>query len=151
MATTEVRRPRVVVGVDGSKNSRAALHWAADYARATGAALRAVIAWHYPTTYGYSPVVSDVDFAADARSELMAAVHDEVTEGVEVETAVIAGRPEQVLLDVAADADLVVVGSRGHGEFVGMLLGSVSNYAVHHAHCPVVVVPAPSDLAGPGR
>lgn len=66
-----------------------------------------------------------------------------VTPGVEVEQSVLEGTPAQVLVEAAQGADLLVVGTRGHGGFTGLLLGSVSQQAAHHAPCPVVIVPHP--------
>jgi len=134
--TSETKR--VVVGVDGSPSSRVALRWAATQAALTSAELEAVIGWSYPMSYGF-PVIADVDWASSAQK----IVETEVTEvlGEEpVTVRVLEGHPARVLLDAADGADLLVVGSRGHGGFVGLLLGSVSEYVVTHATCPVVVV-----------
>lgn len=135
------RSKRVVVGVDGSPSSRAALCWAAEQAALTSAELEAVIGWSYPTSYGF-PVIADVDWASSAQK----IVETEVTEVLGDKPAtirVLEGHPARVLLDAADGADLLVVGSRGHGGFAGLLLGSVSEYVVTHATCPVVVVRAP--------
>jgi nucleotide-binding universal stress UspA family protein len=137
-------RPLVVVGVDGSAQAKAALAWAAGYAEATGATLRAVIAWDFPFGFGYLlPMQSlDVDFVADATAALQEAVAEVGKEhpDVPIETRVVHGFPAWVLPQVAADADLLVVGSHGSGALAGALLGSVSRGCVHHAPCPVVVV-----------
>ena len=69
-------------------------------------------------------------------------------EGIEIERRVVEGGAARVLVDAAADGDLLVVGSRGHGGFAGLLLGSVSQQCAHHAHCPVVIVQAPRPAAG---
>ena len=66
-----------------------------------------------------------------------------VRPGVRITLQVIEGHAAKVLLDVVTDSDLLVVGSRGHGEFAGALLGSISQHVVSHAPCPVVVVPDP--------
>jgi nucleotide-binding universal stress UspA family protein len=135
----------IVVGVDGSKPSLDALRWAGRQAELTGSPLVAVIAWHYPTAYWTPAVPEGVDFGGDAKRALDKAV-DEAFDGkppVPVTTVVAEGSPAYALISIAAKADLIVVGSRGHGAFSGMLLGSVSEHAVTNADCPVVVVRHP--------
>ncbi len=140
------RQHRIVVGVDGSQSSRDALAWAAKRAELTGDTVDAVIAWQYPAVvggYGWG-VVAAAD--ADSYAELAAKVLSEaiaaaaVPAGVTVRQIVRQGFPAQVLLDAADGAGLLVVGSRGHGGFAGLLLGSVSQQCAHHATCPVVIV-----------
>jgi nucleotide-binding universal stress UspA family protein len=137
----------VVVGVDGSEASKDALRWAVRYARMAGTTVEVVTAWYFPASYGWgpTPAISEVDLEGDARAALKQTLEEVVaTEGpVTVQTQVVQGPPALALLRVAADADLLVVGSRGHGAFAGMLLGSVSEHCVHHATCPVVVVHHP--------
>lgn len=134
--------PPVVVGVDGSPQSVAALQWAADYAAAVGAPVKVVISWQYPALYGTVPVVDEMNFegAATKIVEKMAADIQIASPGLEVTTLVSAGRPAEILVQESENAALLVVGSQGHGAFAGMLIGSVSMHCVHHAHCPVVVV-----------
>jgi len=133
----------VVVGVDGSAPSRAALRWALDHARLTGARLCPVIAWEVPVYTGWGSMAHE-DFGDAAGKLLGEAVHDvlglDPPADVEVVETVLPGHPAQVLIDQSAQARLLVVGSRGHGGFAGTLLGSVSQLCVQHAHCPVVVV-----------
>lgn len=114
---------------------------AARQARLTDAALHAVIAWSIPSFYGYVAVIDDVDWAQDARSAVEQAVNNTIEPGAaeHVHQHVIEGHPDPVLLEAARDAELLVVGSRGHGGFTGMLLDSVSQHLVTHAHCPVVL------------
>ena len=137
----------VVVGVDGSEASKDALRWAIRYARMAGATVHAVTAWHYPASVGWaaSPVILEMDLEGEARQALKQTVEYVVaTEGpVTIQTRVVEGPPALILLKAATDADLLVVGSRGHGAFAGMVLGSVSEHCVHHANCPVVVVRHP--------
>jgi nucleotide-binding universal stress UspA family protein len=143
----------IVVGVDGSPGSLVALQWAAREARLRGAALRVVMAWQMPTTYGSANVVGlGTDPAMDAQAVLSEAAENETSRlGAEVDPdldvqmswEVVQGHPAKALIDAAASADLLVVGSRGHGGFVGALLGSVSQHVVTHASCPVVVIPDP--------
>ncbi|HET7660074.1 MAG TPA: universal stress protein [Oryzihumus sp.] len=135
--------PVIVVGVDASENGQIALRWALQQARLTGAELHAVTAWEVSAAYGYVPMYTDVDLEGDARKQQDVALEQvsAEAEGVAVVHQVVRGHAAEALLDAARDADLLVVGSRGHGTFAGTLLGSVSQQCVHHAHCPVVVVP----------
>jgi nucleotide-binding universal stress UspA family protein len=135
---------RVVVGVDGSSGAQSALRWAIDEARHHHAELIVVHVWQVP--YLGSPYVpaTPPDLALleeEARQRLERMVADEDTSGVEVERRLVCGSASQTLIDLTTDADLVVVGARGHGGFVGLLLGSVSDQVARHAHCPVVIVP----------
>lgn len=135
---------RIVVGVDGSPASLDALRWAAHQAELTGACLEAVTSWSYPTTYGF-PVIANVDWEQGARTVLDQAVVEALGDaGESVVRRVAEGHPARLLADVSEGADLLVVGSRGHGGFAGLLLGSVSEYVVAHAPCPVVVVRHPA-------
>jgi nucleotide-binding universal stress UspA family protein len=133
----------VVVGVDGSPSSRAALRWALDQARLTKARLRAVIAWEVPAFTDWG-VAAHQDFGVAAGKLLGESVREALGEDpppdVEVLEVVLPGHPAQVLIDQSAHAALLVVGSRGHGGFAGTLLGSVSQLCLQHAHCPVLVV-----------
>lgn len=139
---------RIVVGADGSPGSRTALRWAMTQARLTGAQVEAISTWQNPSVYGYpygwAPDTPGTVLAAGNAKildETVTAVAAEVDQPVEVLARVVEGHPAQVLTDAAAGAVLLVVGSRGHGTFAGMLLGSVSQHCVQHAPCPVVVVP----------
>ena len=142
---------RVVVGIDGSPASALALAWAARYARAVGAHLRAVLAWQYPaaawpTQAGVAPAGVQDQMEVAKQEELDKALAATLGEPpyVEVESKLVYGHASQALIDESADADLLVVGSRGHGAFTGMLHGSVSMQCVTHAACPVAVVRHPS-------
>jgi nucleotide-binding universal stress UspA family protein len=139
--------PRIVVGVDGSPSSMSALRWAIRQAGLTGATVYAVIAWHYPVAvggYGWAPTGMEggFDFKKNTEKTLADAISSAVDPGsnVGLRARVVEGNPARVLLDACDDADLLVVGSRGHGGFTEALLGSVSQHCVHHAHCPVVVI-----------
>lgn len=147
MASKRIERGLVVVGVDGSRASIAALDWAARYADATGAAVRAVLAWHSPSAPAASPVgPAPASPQHDIDAVLRKVLDDAVAEafpghlGIDVETRISRGHPAQVLIDKSKDADLLVVGSSGHGAFTGMLVGSVSIHCVTGAFCPVTVV-----------
>ena len=137
---------KVVVGVDGSPASDAALTWAADEALVRHAALEIVHAWTYPHVGDVAGMAASFpdqdDFAATARFVLDAAVKTATrAHGPCVTAKLVHGAPAKALVDAAAGADLLVVGSRGRGGFAGLLLGSVSQQCAHHAPCPVVVVP----------
>jgi nucleotide-binding universal stress UspA family protein len=141
---------RIVVGVDGSLSSRAALAWAVRQAGLAGASVEAVTAWHYPVMAGGVPIgltgeLDNSDYREWAASALDQTIKQAVgPDGpVRVSATVREGNAAQVLAEVADGADLLVVGSRGHGGFTEALLGSVSQACVHHAECPVVIVREP--------
>jgi nucleotide-binding universal stress UspA family protein len=131
----------IVVGIDGSEASKHALRWAVRQAEQTGAELVALTAWHLPEMYGYVSRDYDVD-AANMLEGVLKEVLDPPPPVTE-RSRVVEGRAASVLIEASKDADLLVVGTRGHGGFEGMLLGSVSQHTVQHAACPVVVVPRP--------
>jgi nucleotide-binding universal stress UspA family protein len=134
----------IVVGVDRSESSRAALTWAVRQAALTGAEVDAVAAWQLPTTYGYgyTMAVAIPDLAQAAGAVLRDAIAGaaSLAPDVKIRPIVVQQNPARALLDAARDADLLVVGSRGHAGFTEALLGSVGQHCVHHAACPVVVV-----------
>ena len=132
---------RILVGVDGSPESLTALRTAAVMARGMHGRLRVVTAWTDPVTVADGYVAPPVDFgetATTAQREAIVTVLGE--DGLrEVDTAVGYGGAAQVLIDESANADLLVLGSRGLGGFTGLLLGSVSRACAEHAHCDVLV------------
>jgi len=130
----------IVVGVEGSEPSLAALRWAVDEARLRHGHVRVITAWHYP------PVPSSVeDSGSNDSFHAAERVQDDAlkaveAEGVDVTGMLVRDSAATALLEAAKDADLLVVGSRGHGGFAGLLLGSTSSQVAHHASCPVLVV-----------
>jgi nucleotide-binding universal stress UspA family protein len=146
-----VQDHRIVVGVDSSACSVEALRWALAYARLTGGSVEAVTAWQVPPMYvyaaGWRPTGIDdaaiIRYAEKSLAETVAQVQGEFDNQVAVTTRVLGGPAAQVLLDAGKGAQLMVLGSRGHGAFAGMLLGSVSQHCVQHTTGPTVVVPAP--------
>jgi nucleotide-binding universal stress UspA family protein len=143
---------RIVVGVDGSAPSERALRWAASLAAAFGARLELVTAWDVPASYGFASVPPDWDPAGDMRKVLDETVRavfgDQPPAGLQRQVR--EGGAAKVLIEASQGAIMVVVGSRGHGGFAGLLLGSVSANVAEHASCPVLVIhgdqlpPAPS-------
>jgi len=140
----------VVAGFDGSPSSEAALRVALCEAKLRQARLLVVSAWHAPTRYYGSAAAPSASraLAEDTRKELatkleaaVAALREEA-DGTAIETRLVEGAPASVLADEAADADLLVVGSRGFGGFRELLLGSVGRQCAQHAPCPVLVVPS---------
>lgn len=140
---------RIVVGVDGSPESLTALRWAYEEATHHSASLTVLTAWHAPTIPMMPPYgsVPPEDYESQPRREALALLErltaDLVPQSpaVDVRTSLEEGsNPAKVLIERSKEADLLVVGSRGHGGFAGMLLGSVSQHVVSHAECPVVVV-----------
>jgi nucleotide-binding universal stress UspA family protein len=132
---------RIVVGIDGSPSSELALRWAAGQAGLTGQELHAVIAWDFPVPYD-PPLPEDVNMGREAAGSLEKTITTILgdADAHRVVQRVTQGHPAKVLIDAVRDADLLVVGARGHGAFIGMLLGSVSQHVIAHAPCPVVVV-----------
>lgn len=133
---------RIVVGVDGSGHSRAALRWAFDEARLRGDSVLAV--------HTYRGAMASIDVPrtyVDLRPAAEATLADEVAKvaadagfEVDVEQHVVEADAATTLVHLAAPGDLVVVGSRGHGVVASALLGSTSHYVACHAPCPVVIV-----------
>ena len=142
----------IIVGVDGSDGSRAALRWAARTAAAQGAGLRAVAAWQYPssavTPAGPATLRGPDEMDERTCDDVRAVVREELEAGADrVEVEAGRGPAASVLLAVAAraDAGMLVVGARGLGGFAGLLLGSVSQELVEHSPCPVVVLRGEAD------
>jgi nucleotide-binding universal stress UspA family protein len=139
----------IVVGIDGSEPSKQALRWALGEARLRGASLRVVYAWTMPVYFGYgvtpAAVLDPQSLRAAANENLDETVAEVVggAKDVSIERKAVEGLAAQALVEEAKDADLLVVGSRGHGGFTGLLLGSVSQQCAHHAPCPVVIVREP--------
>jgi nucleotide-binding universal stress UspA family protein len=139
---------RIVVGLDGSDSSSAALKWALDEAELRGVDVHAVMAWQPPAAYNapnimaVSTLVTGEDVAAAAAAEVSRiATEAGAGRSVKITAEALEGHPAEVLISAARDASLLVVGTRGHGGFVGALLGSISHHVVAHAACPVVVIP----------
>jgi nucleotide-binding universal stress UspA family protein len=135
--------PRIVVGVDGSPLARSALEFAIEEARLRKASLQVTYAY---TVMG-SPVTGSTghDYYEQVESEARTfmqglATSAPSTDGVEVEWLAVPGNPSEVLIEASKEAVLLVVGSRGVGGFLGLVLGSVSTQCVQHSHCPVLVV-----------
>ena len=139
---------KIVVGVDGSPESHAALAWALEEARLRGEPVHAVHAWLMPIAFaGGAPPFVLPEAHHELRQEGQRVLDEALAEvaggadpGVPVERSVVEGPAAQVLLRAAAGADLLVLGSRGRGGFAGLLLGSVSQQCAHHATCQVVIV-----------
>ena len=141
----------IVAGVDGSHDAHRALEWAMQEAAARHAPLT-VITVHQAAASGWigTPIFLPVDQPAaeqarQAAGEAVAKAAAQLGESppVAVTVRAVSGFPAQELIEASRDADLLVVGSRGGGGFARLMLGSVSDQVVHHAHCPVVVVPGP--------
>lgn len=138
----------IVVGVDGSAGAASALEFAAAEAALRNARLRVVSAWEIPAAAygaGFAPSLDTETLEAfRVRAQQVAddarATVKNLQPSLDAEAVVVQGRPAEALLDEAANATLVVVGSRGLGGFKTLLLGSVSQQVVQHASCPVVVV-----------
>ena len=134
---------RIVVGVDGSVESVEALRRAAELAVKFGSTVVVISVWHYPVSYTGIPAGWKPD--RDAQE-----VADEVADQVFglnwpewLTTDIRSGAPAQVLVEESRSSDLLVVGSRGRGGFIGLLLGSVSSQCAEHAACPVLIVHSP--------
>lgn len=139
----------IIVGVDGSESSKAALHWAYEEAAHHGASLTILMSWQPPSTLPMTPPYGNLpteDYESQPRTQALNLLEAFVAEleprtpAVEVRSSLEEGNPAKVLIEQSKEADLLVVGHRGHGGFAGMLLGSVSQHIVAHAECPVTIV-----------
>lgn len=140
---------KIVVGIDGSENSRRALDWAVAEARLRGDRLCVLHAWHqvYASGYPLTPLAYDPEIYEKAAHAVMSEMLESVdTSGLAapVETTIVQSGAATALIAAGHDADLLVVGARGTGGFLGLVLGSVATQVTSHAPCPVVVVPHPS-------
>jgi nucleotide-binding universal stress UspA family protein len=142
-----VMRQEIAIGVDGPVGE-SALAFAFEEAGVRGARLRAVHVWSDPGTTGLcdtTPLVYNPVHVAGEQTrrlnDVLAPWRDKYPD-VQVVTEVVHGRPVRILAGVSARADLLVVGTRGRGGFAGLVLGSVSHGLLHHAHCPLAVVPS---------
>ncbi|MCB0984706.1 MAG: universal stress protein [Ilumatobacteraceae bacterium] len=135
----------IVVGVDGSEDGERALRWALETAHRRDLSILLVhgldVGLSAADPYGGGYVLEQLQDAG--RLALEAAAKMCADAGIECESKLEMGSPGYLLVEESRGAAMLVIGSRGHGGFVGLLLGSVSNACVHHAHCPVVVVPPP--------
>ncbi len=146
----------IVVGVDGSEGSRRALEWAAGQAALTGSTLTVVTTYEvemslqqYLNEDAATPAqiqamrdhLDEANTTAQANAQALIDAMTTGIEGVEITPMAVArSRPAEYLIEQSADADLLVLGSRGRGGFKGLLLGSVSQQCAAHARCPVVIV-----------
>lgn len=146
MNATGTDRPTIVVGIDGSKGSAAALHWALAEARLRSAEVHAVYAWTYPYAAGVDVVgyvVGADEYQAMHRSAMDNALREGVPDDAErsaIRQFVVCDSPGSALIKAGEHAVMTVVGARGHGGFLGLILGSVSTQVVNHAVNTVVVV-----------
>jgi len=138
--------PTIVVGVDGSPGSLAALRVALEEAQLLQTRLPVVMAWQltWPELALETPtLVKQVErHAAETLEAALVTIDHGRGTGVEVSGELVGGHGSTVLLDAAHDATLLVVGTRGTGEVIGTLIGSVAHAAIHHGRCPILVVPA---------
>jgi nucleotide-binding universal stress UspA family protein len=138
----------VIVGVDGSPDSVRALGWACRRAETCGDRVRAICAWSLASSGEDWIMPPGMKAEGQRRAERVLQDAAEVARrnlpAAQVETVVVEGPAARVLVEMSADADALVVGSRGLGGFSGLLLGSVSQQCVHHAHCPVTVIRQPT-------
>lgn len=138
----------IVVGIDDSPGARRALKWAAREARLHDARLDVIHVWAIPAQwaqgYGVEWTMDLGELGGDAQSmaeELVAGMLDERERPERINIAAIEGNASSILLEASKSAEMLVVGTRGRGGFARLLLGSVSTAIVHHAVCPVVIIP----------
>jgi nucleotide-binding universal stress UspA family protein len=137
------RANRMVVGLDGSPSSLAALEWVAGLAESTDATVEVVTAWEWPKGLAtMSMVPGDYDPEDDAEAMVTGAVREVRRRHPEIEfvPVVVEGHPAPILVEASKGADLLAIGNRGHGEVAGVLIGSVSGHCAAHAHSPVLVI-----------
>lgn len=143
MSEQNAGQPRIVVGVDGSEESKQALRWAERLSAALGGArIDAVMVWEFVSTYGWSSLSPAVPPPAELEDQLEKIVTEAfgVDRPSDMRLRVVEGGAAASLIAVSKGAQMLVVGSRGHGGFAGLLIGSVSAKVAEHASCPVLVV-----------
>lgn len=142
--------PRIVVGVDGSVSSVIALQRAAELAEAVGASLEAITTWEYPVLF--DPYYAATDWSPhDEAAKSLAQTVEDAFPGAPprpILQTVLQGPAARVLIQESAGAYLLVLGSRGHGGFAGLLLGSVGAACAAHAECPVLIMHTPKNAVG---
>jgi len=134
---------RIVVGMDGSPAAAEALKWAVAEARLGDAVIEVVYAWDPSpiVATGLPPLDwSQLRDAAEEHARVIVRRAVGEDPGVEITTTVAVGRPQEALVEASAEADLLVVGSRGGGGLAGIAIGSVGHHCAEHAECPVLVV-----------
>ena len=137
---------RVVVGIDGSEDSDRALRWAIEEARQRGGTIQAVMAYDWIGTEearlaGLGPD-GERQRTEDVLAETVSRCRTGPLDGA-IATQAVRGNAAHVLAEIAADADLLVVGSHGRNHLYHAVLGSVAESCVHRAECPIVVIPSP--------
>lgn len=146
--STGVARPHIIVGVDGSPASIGALRQAAALGETLGGSIEAVCTWEFPASVlgaipeGWSPEADAHTIVGDAANAVYGGL---LPSNLTLTT--LEGSAARRLIELGADADLLIVGSRGHGGFAGLLLGSVSSTVAEHAQCPVLVMHGQRTLA----
>ena len=135
---------RILVGADGSDGSLRAVRWALAEARRRGDSVEVLHCWHVPyygDMSGMAPYPIEVmdDSAKAVLEQVLAAVATDA-KGVELSGRTASGNAATALIEASAGADLLVVGRRGHGGFLTLVMGSVAQQVASHAHCPVVIV-----------
>lgn len=135
----------VVVGVDGSTASQAALDWGIQEAKLRNGRVVVLASWQYPyVTAAAAQVLDYAGFERDAQSILDDELRRVADPAVPVTGRLVEGNAAAALVEASGEADLLIVGSRGLGGFTGMMLGSVSAQLAHHAHCPLLIIRAES-------
>lgn len=132
----------IVVGIDGSQESKNALHWAVQQGKKQNSAVHAVAVWHHPVQFGFQRMFPDDELQEQAQKAVDEAVSEATKDvsGCEVETRIQRGHTPSVLLAASRTAEMLVLGYRGRGSVSGVMLGSVVLHCVQHASCPVVVI-----------
>ncbi|MDO8389753.1 MAG: universal stress protein [Actinomycetota bacterium] len=135
---------KILVGVDGSENSLRALRWALAEARVRGDAVELLHTWHFPYMADPTGMVPYPTTALEESGEAILAealkAVEADTHGITITTCVVQGAGSAPLIEASSEADLLVIGRRGHGGFLTLVMGSVAQQVAAHAHCPVVVV-----------
>ena len=140
---SDTKAPLIVVGVDGSAAASNALEFAIEEARLRNAELHIIYA--YPVIERHITGSTGKDYYEQVEEEAKEFIQEMVksapsTDGINAQWLGVPGNPAEVLIEASSDATILVVGSRGVGGFMGLLMGSVSEQSVRHSHCPVLVV-----------